>query len=138
MSETEANKRAVREMIDVVWRRGGLDALPRYWIEDCLNHADPAGGRGLDALRSYHETFMAQMTGLSDVHIEVLQQVGEGDRVVTQLLTRADHTGRFLDVSPTGRRVSLSSIRIDRMTGGKIVEHWSVADVAGLLRQLEA
>jgi len=34
--------------------------------------------------------------------------------------------------------VALATIRIDRIQGGKIAEHWSVADVAGLIQQLQA
>lgn len=134
----EDNKRVITEMITAVWVRGDLDALGRYWTEDCRNHADPAGRDGLVALRGYHEDFAAQMVGLADVRIEVVQQVGEGDRVVTHLLARARHRDTFAGIAATGREVTLATVRIDRFREGRIAEHWSVADVAGLLRQIRA
>ena len=79
------NKRVILEMITAVWVRGDLDALGRYWTEDCRNHADTARQDGLTALRRYHEDFAMQMVGLADFRIDVVQQVGEGDRVVTHL-----------------------------------------------------
>lgn len=137
MDDVESNKQLLRDMIAAVWVDGDLDALPRYWTDDCRNHADPAGVDGLAALRAYHADFAAQLAGFADLRIEVVQQVGEDDRVVTHLRTRGRHTGPFAGVAATGRAVELASLRIDRLRGGRIAEHWSVADVAGLLAQLQ-
>jgi predicted ester cyclase len=41
-----------------------------------------------------------------------------------------------MGVPATGRRVVLPGINIQRIAGGKVVEHWSQADFAGLLAQL--
>lgn len=138
MGVEEQNKRAVREMVRVVWTDHDLAALPTYWTEDCLNHSAPEANRvGLDALRAYHEGFLTGfLPALTNPKIEFVQQVAEGDRVVSQMLLRADHTGPLFGHPPTGRDVTLASIRIDRFEGGKIAEHWSVADMAGFLKQL--
>lgn len=68
----------------------------------------------------------------------MLQQVAEGDRVVTQIATSARHTAEFMGHAPSGRTVTLATIRIDRLEGDRIAEHWSVADMAGLLAQIQA
>ncbi len=133
----EELKRRVREFIDVTWVDHDFDRLDQYWTVDCVNHAAPPDRRrGLTALRDYHAQFASQFAGFSDAVIDVLQQVAEGDRVATHLVTRARHTGEFAGITPTGRRVSVMTIRVDRFAGDKITEHWSVADVAGLLTQL--
>lgn len=127
---TSANKAVIASLIEVVWRQGRIDELPRFWTVDCVNHADPAPEKqGLAALKRYHETFAAGFADLEGVKIAIDQQVAETDRVVTQTTMTAVH-------KPSGRPVSLQSIRIDRLAGGKIAEHWSVADTAGLMRQL--
>ncbi len=92
--------------------------------------------RGLETLYAYHEQFLTALSALTDIQIEIIQQVAEADRVVTQMTTRANHTGTFLGYAPTGKTVALDSIRIDRLEAGKIAEHWSVADMAGLMQQL--
>lgn len=133
----DGGKHLIQDFIETVWRQGNLDALPRFWTEDCRNHAAPAPHQdGLAALRAYHEGFMAALSAFEDVRIELVQQVAEGDRVVTHILTEATHTAPFLGVPPTGRRVSLAAIRVDRLMGGRIAEHWSVSDMAGLMQQL--
>ena len=137
MPEVAANKRTVQDFIEVVWRQGDLAALPRFWTEDCQNHAAPAGvDHGMAALKIYHAQFAAAFDAFSDSHIEIVQQVAEGDRVVTQMVTSARHTAPFQGLQATNRTVHLATIRIDRLFGGKIDEHWSVADMAGLMQQL--
>ncbi len=131
-------KPTVIAFIDAVWVRGDLEALDRFWTVGCVNHAAPAGHDvGLVALRSYHESFAASFSAFSDSSIQVLQQVEEGDRVVTQLVTSARHTGEFAGRPATGKQVTLVTIRIDRLVDGKIAEHWSVADISGLMAQLQ-
>ena len=96
----------------MVWAGRDLSTLPSFWTADCVNHADPMQNNvGLDALRAYHESFF-----------------------VNFLLAFSAAFGH----APTGRNVSLASIRIDRFVSSKIAEHWSVADMAGFLQQLQA
>jgi steroid delta-isomerase-like uncharacterized protein len=138
MADLSANKRIVRDFISAVWEGQNLAALATFWAEDCVNHAMPKpDNRGLAALRAYHEQFFADFSAFSHVRIEVVQQVEEGERVVTQLTTRGEHSELFYGIPPTGKDVSLATIRIDRLEDGKIAEHWSVADVAGLMQQLQ-
>lgn len=130
-SDLERNKSKIASFIDVVWRQGRLDALATFWTSDCVNHADPApSNSGLEALRRYHAQFSQAFAEFQSPTIELVQQIAEGDRVATQIVTKATHAA-------SGRSVALSTIRIDRLREGKIAEHWSVADMAGLMRQLE-
>jgi predicted ester cyclase len=140
MGDSERNKQTLREFIQVVWESRDGSALPAYWTADCVNHAAPEAGRvGLDALRAYHEAFFTDfLPAFSDSAIEFIQQVGEGDRVVSQMVFRAVHTGPVFGKPPTGKTVALASIRIDRFEGGKIAEHWSIADTAGFLQQIQS
>lgn len=133
-----ALKRVIREFVATVWVGRDLGALAAFWTDDCINHAMPGPeNRGLAALRAYHEGFLAAFAAFSDTTIEVMQQIAEDDRVVSQFVTQGTHVGPFSGIPPTGRRVTLATIRIDRMRDGKIAEHWSVADLAGLLQQLQ-
>ena len=138
MSETETNKQAILDFVQAVWRDGDLARLPDFWTEGCINHAQPGPDNvGLGALRAYHAQFGAAFSAFSDVQISVVQQVAEADRVVTHVLTSAKQTGEFFGIARTGRSVTLMTIRIDRLEAGKVAEHWSVADMAGLMQQLQ-
>ena len=129
----------VTRFLDAVWRNGELDRLGEFWTADCINHADAAKpNTGLAALKAYHEQFGAAFAGFSDMDIVVLQQVADATKVATHIVTRLRHTGPFAGVTATGKIVTLASMRIDRIVDGKIAEHWSVGDLAGLMRQLQS
>jgi predicted ester cyclase len=61
-----------------------------------------------------------------------------GDKVVTRKTFHGTHTGQFLGLAPTGHKASWDVIDIVRIKDGKMVEHWDVTDVFGLLMQLGA
>jgi steroid delta-isomerase-like uncharacterized protein len=138
MADLERNKRVLRDFIQAVWIEGNLDALGDFWTEDCVNHAMPGPeNRGLAALYAYHDGFAQWFAAFSDMRLDILQQIAEDDRVLTYIAARLRHTGPFQGVPPTGRMATMTSMRVDRLEDGKIAEHWSVADVAGLMQQLQ-
>ena len=46
------------------------------------------------------------------------------------------HRAGFLGVPATGNTVAIDVMDVLRVEDGKLVEHWNVVDVAGLMRQL--
>jgi predicted ester cyclase len=137
MTQLETNKTIIQNSIEAVWNQHNLAALPDYWNTNCINHAMPGEhNTGLEMLHAYHAGFLEALAGV-DAHIEILQQIAEGDRVVTHLMTQATHKVSFMGMPATGKTVTLTTIRIDRLEQGKISEHWSVADMAGLMQQLQ-
>jgi predicted ester cyclase len=60
----------------------------------------------------------------------------QGDKVVTVGRFEGTHKGEFLGIAPTGRKVSVLVVHVDRVSDGKIVEHLRMSDQAGLMKQL--
>ena len=65
-------------------------------------------------------------------------QLAEGDRVATRQTWHATHVEDFQGIPPTGKRVSVTAIVVDRIVAGKCVEHWASPDLLGLMQQLGA
>jgi steroid delta-isomerase-like uncharacterized protein len=140
MTDADKNKQIIQNFVQVVWNGQNLTALKDFWTEDCINHAMPGSdNRGLNALRVYHDSFFDDFfSAFPDIVIEIMQQVAEDNRVVTYITSKGKHSGAFYGISPTGKSISTSVIRIDRIQDGKIAEHWSVSDAAGLMQQLQS
>jgi steroid delta-isomerase-like uncharacterized protein len=140
MTDADKNKQIIQNFVQVVWNGQNLNSLKDFWTEDCINHAMPGSdNRGLDALRVYHDSFFDDFfSAFPDIEIEIMQQVTEGNRVVTYITSKGKHMGSFYGIPPTGKSISTSVIRIDRIQDGKIAEHWSVSDAAGLMQQLQS
>ena len=74
----------------------------------------------------------------SDIEQTIEDQVAEGDKVANRGTWQATHTGEFQGIPPTGKRISMTWMGIDRVRAGKIAEHWAQLDMLGLLQQLGA
>jgi predicted ester cyclase len=88
---------------------------------------DPEAGRDL---------FRALRTAFPDLTVAIDDMLAEGDKVVTRQTFSGTHSGEWLGVPATGRRVRWAVIDIVRLENGQLVDHWAVADFHGLIQQL--
>jgi predicted ester cyclase len=103
---------------------------------DVIDHSLPPGiAPGAAGVRQQFDAFRAAFSGF---RAEILDQIAEGDKVVTRKVFRGTHTGEFQGISPTGRDVEISVIDIVRVHDGRITEHWNCVDRLALLAQLDA
>jgi steroid delta-isomerase-like uncharacterized protein len=132
----EENKALVRRAIMAIWKAHDLDAIDEYYAEDYVNHSAPPGSvPGLEGEKASARTMF---NAFSDAEITIDNQIAEGDLVVTRWSAENTHSGEFMGIPPTGKRLSLTGIAIDRIANGKIVESWSEWSMMGLMQQLGA
>ncbi|MFI8186494.1 ester cyclase [Actinacidiphila glaucinigra] len=74
--------------------------------------------------------------GLTGFKMTVLDQIVEGDKVVTRWSFAGRHTGTIFGIPASGRDVQLSGISIDRVIHGQSVEHWSEGNFGVFLDEL--
>jgi predicted ester cyclase len=67
---------------------------------------------------------------------QIKMQVAEEDLVVSVIEGRGKHEGELLGIPATNKEVETEGIAIHRVRDGKIVEYWSVIDVARVLQQI--
>ena len=63
-------------------------------------------------------------------------QVAEGDLVVSRVVGRGVHAGELMGTPASNKEIETDGIAIHRVRDGKLVEYWSVVDVAGILQQV--
>ena len=132
-----APEKIVVGLFETVFNGGDLDAVERFVAPDHENHdptapSVPRGPQGVRLLaEQYREAF-------PDLHFEIEELFASGDRVAHRWTMSGTHEGEILDIAPTGRRVEVSGIEINRLAGGKVADSWAISDSAGLRRQLES
>ena len=132
----EENKAVVRREIEEVFNHtGNLDAADEIYAPDYVGHEPTTGEiRGVEAAKQYAALFRQ---AFPDVEATIEDQIAEGDKVVTRFTSRGTHQGETEDFGPpTGRRVEVTGITIERFSQGKIVEDWTNFDALGLMQQL--
>ncbi|MBI5629470.1 MAG: ester cyclase [Elusimicrobia bacterium] len=101
---------------------------------DYVDHnAGLAAGRGPEMVRRH---LAALRRTFPDFTLQIEDMVAEGDRVATRVSGRGTHLGEWKGIPPTGALIQLRGMNIDRLAGGKIVEHWGEADTVGMLVQM--
>jgi predicted ester cyclase len=71
-----------------------------------------------------------------DAHNEVDTVLSDGAAVLTRGVFTGTHRGDFMGMPATGKRVRMTWMVYDRMSGGRIAERWVEQDAVGLLQQL--
>lgn len=77
------------------------------------------------------------LVGFPDLQITIEETIGDGDLVAQRVRFEGTHTGVFQGLPPTGKRISLNGLEMNRHgEDGLVLEHWFHLDALGLLQQL--
>lgn len=135
MSET--NKTIVQRFVGQYQGENDLSVLYETVSPELVNHTPmfPNAPGGPIEVKTIFDMFRA---AFDDFAVEILDQVAEGDKVVTYKAFSGVHNGDFMGIAPTGTAVRFTVIDIIRLRNGQLVEHWGMVDQLGLLRQLGA
>jgi predicted ester cyclase len=75
-------------------------------------------------------------TGFPDMHWTVLEQVAEGEKVVTRFSWTGTHEGEFMGIPGTDKQVEVWGVVIDIVRNNLFTESRIIMDTVGLLQQL--
>ena len=129
-------KETVRRFIEEYQTGADENALETFMHPDVVDHSRPTGvAPGAEGVR---QQFDALRAAFADFRATILDQIAEGDMVVTRKVFTGTHRGSFQGIEPTGRPVEIQVFDIVRVADGRIVEHWNCVDRLGLLMQLGA
>ncbi len=87
-------------------------------------------------LVEHRELITTFLGAFPDLQVTVEDLIAEGDKVVGRLTVTGTHQGELMGIPATGKKVSFSEIHIVRISNGKVVEHWEVADIMSMMQQL--
>ena len=133
----ENNKALVRRFYDDAWNKHNPAVVDEIYAADWVDTSPPIPG--IPQTRDGLKQFMGEyLRAYPDARITIEDQLVEGDRVVTRWTGRGTQTGQFMEMPPSGKRVAVQGVQIDRLSGGKIVESWTLFDQLGMLQQLGA
>jgi steroid delta-isomerase-like uncharacterized protein len=131
---TEQNKALVKRAWDEVFNQKKLTVVDELFTSDYIYHG-PQGQefRGTESLKQLLSHYLE---AFPDLHIDIEDLIAEGDKVVSRVISRGTHKGELQGIAPTGKKVSLRTIMISRIAGGKFAEDWESRDDLGMLQQL--
>jgi predicted ester cyclase len=123
MDQLERNKQLVRR----AW--AAFDACDEAAFAACVTddwREHDAGGV-MATIADANEAMRLHRVAFTDKRTTIERIVAEGDLVVTHSRTEATHTGEYLGVAPSGKRLFIEEMLINRIAGDRIAESWQVA-----------
>jgi steroid delta-isomerase-like uncharacterized protein len=115
---------------------GNFDKLEGIYAPDCVYHDCsspfelPQGAEGIKQLIT---TFR---TAFPDLQLTVEHIIIEEDEAAVRWNIAGTHTGKLLNVPPTGRKMAVNGMSQLQFSHGQIVEEWTDWDALGMLQQL--
>src|SRR3712207_1691755 len=126
----EQNMALVRRLFEEVLDRGNLDVADELLAPDFVDH-DILPGEEV-GVEGFKRAVAEQRALSSDLHFSIEEQIADGDKVVTRVIGSGAHDQKeFRGIAPTGRRITIESVTINRVVEGKIVEARHTANTAG-------
>src|SRR5919204_6123772 len=104
MQETE-NKAIVRRFVDEYQTGADERVLAETIHPDVVDRSRPPGiAEGIEGVRQQFDGFRA---AFPDFRATILDQIAEGDKVVTRKVFTGTHLGPLQGIPPTGRKVEI-------------------------------
>ena len=130
----EESKATMRRYFDV-FEQGNIALLDELLAPDYINHspATPNLPTGPEGVKGVVTMFRSAMP---DLRVVVEDMIAEGDKVATRYTLEGTHQGELFGVPPTGQLLRIKSITVERVSEGKIREHWRVTDSLDMMQQL--
>jgi steroid delta-isomerase-like uncharacterized protein len=130
----EKNKEIVETYFNKVWNNGNIDVLDDLLSADYVNHTPSTANppKGPDGLKPI---VFAIRRAFPDLHYEIKDLIATKDKVVARVIMSGTQTDSLFGLPPTGLKVVVNQINIEKIEDGKIAEHWRVTDELTMMKQ---
>ena len=127
------NKIACKRLYEEVWNQGNLSIIPEVISPNHVAYTTQGPSTGFTQLEQMVNTFR---TAMPDIHWNIDEMIGEGDKLAIRLTITGTFTGMFGDIKPTGNKINFQLVHINRYIDGKCVESTTFEDRIKLYSQL--
>jgi predicted ester cyclase len=133
-TKSDAVEQITHAVIERGFNHGDFEGLEAVVAPDMIEHQDGATS-GIDGLRAL---ITEVRTAFPDLHLAIQDTVTAGDTTWFRVRSTGTNDGPLFGRPPTGRPMDITVIDIMRVEGGRMVEHWGVADRLAMLKQIGA
>jgi predicted ester cyclase len=112
-------------------------ALMRRIYEEMWNAGNPTLAEEIFAQPEGVQRFVRQfLLSFPDLQHTVEAIIAEGDQVAVRFSTKGTHSGQWMNFAPTDKSIHYTGVTLARIAEGKIIEHHTWWDKAGLMEQV--
>lgn len=132
------NSELIRRWFEEVWNQEREATIDEMCAPGVVGHGQTLDGSDIVGREHFKEFWRGLRSAFTSVHVEIHQTIEEGELVTAQWTIAMQHTGPFLGIEATGKKISAKGVSIQHVVGGKIVEGWDNWDQLSVMAQLGA
>lgn len=119
-------KEKIKYFYEVVTSNKLIEEVADYVSEDCIirlgDKIIPLGIRGMEQhIIDVKKTY-------PDLKMTIIHQYCDGAYIISEFIMNGTHKGEWLGMKPTGKKITITGVDIDKVVDGKIVEHGGAAN----------
>jgi predicted ester cyclase len=137
IDQIQTNKSVVRRFNKEVIEDGNIATFKELMAPDFVNRSAPPGmPTGPEGMQYFFENILRP--ALTDLRVDIHDQVAEGDWVTTRKTIQGTHRGELMGVPATNKLVAIEVIDMVRVKDGRYVEHWGITTLVDALARLQS
>ena len=119
-------KDIVKQFINKVINQTNYHIINQYISPNCIIHINSkekiiGQTHFLNHIKAVRNTY-------PDLYISIEDQIYENSLVVTRVTLNGTHKGKWLNITPTHKKLNIMAVNINRIEDNIIVEHWGIAN----------
>ncbi|MCX6241495.1 MAG: ester cyclase [Bacteroidetes bacterium] len=131
-----SNKSLVKDYYETVVNTGNVSRISEFisenYTEVFQNETSRPGIEGaIKHIQGVRENY-------TDLNLRIDYQIAEGDLVATCYTMTGTHNGNWMGIKPTGKRICVTGVNIDKIKNGKMIEHGGAANLFDALSDIGA
>jgi len=135
--QVEANNEIATRFFTSAWNKADFSVVDELIPADALDHSMVPGKAPEQGPASFKSIIGMFRAAMPDIQLTILDDFGQGDKIVHRWVLEGTHTGEpLMGVPASGNPIKFTGTTIVRIEDGKIMERWSNLDIYGILIQL--
>ncbi len=127
----KSNEERIKFANDELFGKGNLDAVDQIFAPDYIVHAGNKDYKGHEIIKKFVGQIRTAIPGICVGKVTLLTQAD--DMITWQRTFSGKHIENMMGIPPTGKKVQWQDMVVTRFEEGKIVEEWTVSELAGQL-----
>ncbi len=132
----EENIQLMRRWFQEIWNEGNIQTVYDLLSPDAVGRGQTMTQAEIHGPKDFVPFVQQIRAAFPDIHVEINDAFGAGDKVVARWSATMTHRGDDLGMPATGKTVRITGTTIARILNGQVIEGWDNWDQLAMLEQI--
>lgn len=130
------NGELIRRWFEEVWNQGREATIDELCAKDGIGKGQTVDGSSIHGPENFKIFWKALRSSFSSIHVDTHHIIEQNDLAMMHWTITMTHTGDFMGMPATGKKIIATGMSLQQYENGKIIEAWDNWDQLGAFAQL--